>query len=68
MIRLLIKVYKIDKSIEKELMKFGNVELVSKFFNLYAIETMPENRIEIEKIPDVISVREERGCRLMPVM
>lgn len=68
MIRLLVKVYKVNKDIEQKLMELGNVELVSRVFNLYAVETLPGKRTIIEGMSDVISVREESNCKLMPII
>lgn len=65
MIRLLVKVYEINDSVEKKLMKYGDIELISEIFNLYSVYTSERNKCFLENIPDVISVRKEESCSLM---
>jgi hypothetical protein len=56
-----------NDEIEKELLKFGEVEKVSSIFKLYLVNTTRKNKENILKINGVISVKDDEVAELMPL-
>lgn len=67
MTKYLVRVYSMNENIEKKLLKFGKLEVVSRVFNLYSINTSETNLSKIKKIDGVISVSKEECAELMPL-
>lgn len=67
MTKYLVRVYSMNENIEKKLLKFGKLEVVSRVFNLYSINTSETNLSKIKKIDGVINVSKEECAELMPL-
>lgn len=67
MTRYLIKVYSMNPDIEKQLLKYGELEIASNIFKIYMLNTSESNLDEITKIKGVITITKEGKAKLMPL-